>query len=170
MKRAIYLACFLAIVSALAGGVLALANSLTIDKINENKIATIKSSLEVIYPGSEFAMIENYNDDSGKITGIYYAADKGYIYKVTVDGFGGKGSIEYLIGFGTGGKVDGYSVVVCQETSGFGTKVAEDPFSSNIVGSDIGSEYDIITGSTISSKAVIEGIDAAVKHYEANYK
>ena len=170
MKRAVYLACFLAIVSALAGGVLALANSLTIDKINENKIATIKASLQVVYPDAEFQAIENYSDDTGKITGIYYAVDKGYIYKVTVDGFGGKGSIEYLIGFGVSNKVDGYSVIVCQETSGFGSQVAEDPFSSNIIGSDIGSEYDIITGSTVSSKAVIEGINVAVKHYEANYK
>ena len=65
MKRALYLAFFLAIVSALAGGALTLANDLTIDRINANKVAADKANLELIYPGAEFLPIEGFDDETG---------------------------------------------------------------------------------------------------------
>ena len=39
MKKTLYLACFLAIVSALAGGLLAAVNEVTAAKINANALA-----------------------------------------------------------------------------------------------------------------------------------
>ena len=73
MKRALYLAFFLAVVSALAGGALALTNELTFDKINGNKVATDKASLEVIYPGADFAAVEGVEDATGLIKNVYTA-------------------------------------------------------------------------------------------------
>ena len=46
MKKTLYLACFLAIVSALAGGLLAAVNEVTAAKINANALAEVMGSLE----------------------------------------------------------------------------------------------------------------------------
>lgn len=170
MKRAIYLACFLAIVSALAGGALTLANDMTIDRIIANKVAVDKANLEVIYPGADFTPVENFTDDSGKIVSIYQAGEQGYVYKLAVDGFGGKGSIEFMIGLGTDGKVSGFTVLSCLDTKDIGTKVQEPDFANKIIGSDIGSKVDTISGSTVSSSAVVGGIDVAAEHFSANFK
>ena len=49
MKKALYLACFLAIVSALAGGLLAAVNEVTAAKINANALAEVMGSLEKVF-------------------------------------------------------------------------------------------------------------------------
>ena len=55
MKKALYLACFLAIVSALAGGLLAAVNEVTAAKINANALAEVMGSLEKVFPGTTYA-------------------------------------------------------------------------------------------------------------------
>lgn len=170
MKKALLSAVFLAVVAALAGGALTLANDMTIDTINENKIAAEKENLLLIYPDGEFVPVEGYQDDTGLITGIYEATGQGYIYKVAVDGFGGADSIEFMIGFGTDGKISGYTVLTCGDTKDIGTKVTEDAFINSVVGKNIGDSIDTISGATVSSSAVVGGIDAATAHYNANYQ
>ena len=170
MKRALYLAFFLAVVSALAGGALALTNELTYDKISGNKIAADLASLETIYPGAEFTAIEGVEDATGLIKNVYQAGDAGYVYKLSVNGFAGAGSIEFMIGFSTDGKIDGYTVISCGDTKGIGDKVTGQDFANTIVGKDVGATIDTISGSTVSSTAVVGGINAATAHYEANYK
>ena len=98
------------------------------------------------------------------------AGETGYVYKCAVNGFSGAGSIEFMIGFGTDNKVAGYTVISCTDTKGIGDKVASDSFVKSIVGKDVGASIDTISGSTVSSSAVIGGINAAVAHYEANLK
>ncbi|MCF0112071.1 MAG: FMN-binding protein [Erysipelotrichaceae bacterium] len=168
MKRAFYLAFFLAVVAAIAGGALTFANDMTKDQIAANKAATEKANLEIIYPGSDFEKLD-FTDDTGMIVSVY-KANEGYVYQMSTDGFGGKGSIEFMIGFGTDGKISGYTVLSSGETQGIGSKVAEADFVSSVTGKDIGASIDIISGASVSSRAVIKGIDAATAHYEANYK
>ena len=65
----------------------------------------------------------------------------------------------------------GYEVVDCSsETSGFGSKVAEEPFISSVKGTNIGDSVDTISGATISSSAVVDGINQAADHYAKNFK
>ena len=56
------------------------------------------------------------------------------------------------------------------ETSGFGSQVADQPFKESIVGKNIGDSIDTISGATISSSAVVDGIQQATEHYNANFK
>ena len=60
MKKTLYLACFLAIVSALAGGLLAAVNEVTAAKINANALAEVMGSLEKVFPGTTYAEITDY--------------------------------------------------------------------------------------------------------------
>ena len=57
MKKIIHLTLFLAIISALAGGVLGLVNQITDPIIQEKKIAAVKSSLQAIFPGTSDLML-----------------------------------------------------------------------------------------------------------------
>ena len=49
-------------------------------------------------------------------------------------------------------------------------KVAEPDFKNGIVGKNIGDSIDTISGATVSSSAVITGIEEATAHYEDNFK
>ena len=43
-------------------------------------------------------------------------------------------------------------------------------FKNGIVGKNIGDSIDTISGATVSSSAVITGIEEATAHYEDNFK
>ena len=173
MKNKLYSIAVLTVVTACSIAIVMFGHSITYGKINENKISSVRPYLETIFPSADpagFVSLEDIEDETGKITGLYQIGEDGYVYRLTVDGFGGRGSLEFLIGFGTDNAVAGYIVTVNNETSGFGTKVSEEPFVSSIIGTEIGAEYDTITGATISSQAIIDGINVAKTHFDANFK
>jgi len=173
MKSKLYSIAVLTVVTACCIGIVMFGNSITYGKINENKISSVRPYLETIFPSADparFVAIEDIEDATGKISGLYQIGEDGYVYKLTVDGFSGRGSLEFLVGFGADNTVAGYIVTVNNETSGFGTKVSEESFVSSIIGTEIGAEYDTITGVTISSQAIIDGINAAKAHFDANFK
>ena len=87
MKKTLYLACFLAIVSALAGGLLAAVNEVTAAKINANALAEVMGSLEKVFPGTTYAEVTEYTDESGLVTGVYQAEGQGYMFQVETSGF-----------------------------------------------------------------------------------
>ena len=155
MKKALYLACFLAIVSALAGGLLAAVNEVTAAKINANALAEVMGSLEKVFPGTTYAEITDYTDDSGLVTGVYQAEGQGYMFQVETSGF--KDTIKFVLGIDNDSKIVGYDVIAIAETSGIGSRVAEDDFRNTVIGKT--------TGETISSTAVVKGLDAAKAVY-----
>jgi len=168
------LALFLAVVAGLSGAALSAVYNVTDPIIQEAKIASEKENLVKIYnSGEEFKAIDTGLSDYTLLQGCYEASSggsvKGYVYKVSSNGYGG--AIVYLIALDKDGTYKGYEVIDCStETSGFGSKVGEDAFKNSIVGKNIGDSLDTISGATISSTAVINGINEAVAHYEANFK
>ena len=85
-NSSVYKTILLAVVCAIAGVLLSAVNSLTAPVIAENALATVRASLEEIYPDvDDFEDVTEKNikdDDSGMIEGIYRAGDKGYIFKL----------------------------------------------------------------------------------------
>lgn len=172
MKKIFTLTLFLALVAGLSGAALSYVNSITAPIIAEAAIAAEKENLVKIYPDADFMPVEADLSEYPTITGIYEAKGKGYVYKCSVVGYGGASTpIVYLIAMDNDGTYKGYEVLDCSgETSGFGDKVGQADFKNSVVGKDIGSSVDTISGATISSKAVRDGIKAAADHYSANYK
>lgn len=172
MQKIIKLALFLGIVAALAGGALSFVFNLTDPIIQEAKIAAEKENLVKIYPSAEFVAMETNLADYPSIEGVYEAVGSGYVYKCSVVGYGGASSpIQFLLALDNDGTYKGYVVLSCTgETKGFGDKVSQDPFINSVVGKNIGDTVDTISGATISSTAVVNGINEAVAHYSANYK
>ena len=103
-----------------------------------------------------------------------YEADKGgsavgYIYETSAQGYGGQ--VRALIALDKDGTYKGLQIIDCStETPGKGDVIAGDAFINSVVGKNIGDSIDVISGSTISSNAVIVGIEQATQHYNENYK
>lgn len=164
MKKIIHLTVFLAIISALAGGVLGLVNQVTAPIIAEKKIAAVKASLQEIFPNaSEFAEITIEENDV--VVNAYEASGAGYAFNVSIQGY--KDVIEFIIGFDLNGKITGLKMNYVNDTPGLGTKVGEPEFINSIVNKSVDDKLDTISGATISSKAVIEGINAAIAVFES---
>ena len=163
MKKTLYLACFLAIVSALAGGLLAAVNEVTAAKINANALAEVMGSLEKVFPGTTYAEVTEYTDESGLVTGVYQAEGQGYMFQVETSGF--KDTIKFVLGIDNDSKIVGYDVISISETSGIGSRVAEDDFRNTVIGKTTGDQIDTLSGATISSSAVVKGLDAAKAVY-----
>lgn len=163
MKKTLYLACFLAIVSALAGGLLAAVNEVTAAKINANALAEVMGSLEKVFPGTTYAEVTEYTDESGLVTGVYQAEGQGYMFQVETSGF--KDTIKFVLGIDNDSKIVGYDVISISETSGIGSRVAEDDFRNTVIGKTTGDQIDTLSGATISSTAVVKGLDAAKAVY-----
>lgn len=177
MNKIIKLALFLAIVAGLSGAALSFVYEMTDPIIQEAKIASEKENLVKIYTsGEDFKAVETNLADYPGIEGVYEASSggtvKGYVYKCSVVGYGGASTpITYLIALDQDGTYKGFETLdLSGETNGFGSKVGNPEFKSSIVGKNIGDGIDTISGATISSGAVVDGISQAVAHYEANFK
>ncbi len=165
MKKIVSLTLFLALISALAGGSLAAVNSVTAPIIEENKIAVEKESLEQLYPGAEFKIVE-FKDADPAIQNIFEVVGEGYVFKMNMMGY--KGDITYLVGIDTAGTISGYKVLSQEETQGIGTKIMDQPFVDGLLGNSANAEFDAIGGATVSSTAVLDGIKIASEYFGAN--
>ncbi|MFV0380377.1 MAG: FMN-binding protein [Anaerorhabdus sp.] len=159
MKKIIYLACFLALISAIAGGALTAVNNLTSPIILEKSIAAEKENLELIFPGGTFGEVE-FTDDTGLIKGLYEAKDEGYVFKIETTGYSST-PIQFMLAFDNDGKTVGYRVLAHQETNGFGSKLFDEDYTNEVLSKTSADNYNILTGATVTSNAVIKGIEAA---------
>lgn len=154
----------LGIVCAVCGLLLSVANSLTAPVIAENKIAAIKSSLQEFYPDSDFEDVtDKYlaQDETGLIDNVYATTDNsGYIFKCHGIGYNSNG-LTFLIGFNTDGSVSGFKALEQNETNGVGSKYFADDNVKKVESIKIGDDILMISGATLTSTAVKNGILAA---------
>ncbi len=166
LKLALTLLIITAVVAAALGGV----NSITapiIEKINYEKT---QAAIEAVLPGGGEAL-ESFADDTGLVRKVY-ASETGYAIEVAPSGFGG--NIVMMVGV-IDGKVSGVSVISQVETAGLGAIAAAktsagEAFRNQFIGlsgelavSKDGGVIDSITSATITSRAVTNGINAALK-------
>ena len=161
MKKIIHLTVFLAVVGALSAGVLSFVNDLTAPIIEAQKLAAVKESLEVLYPGANFSELSTEADETGLVSAAYKAEGKGYIYSVQVVGYNSSTPIDFMMSIDNDGTISGYVVLTQQETNGIGSRVADDEFKNTVVGKGIKDSISTLSGATVSSTAVVKGINAA---------
>jgi Na+-translocating ferredoxin:NAD+ oxidoreductase RnfG subunit len=160
---ALYKAGLLGILCAVCGLLLSVANAITAPVIAENALATIKASLEEIYPGATFNDVtEKYiaQDETGLIDGIYEAEGKGYIFTLHGVGYNSNG-FTFMVGFDNDGAISGYTALEQQETSGIGARAFEQEYSDQIKSLTSSDPIPLLSGATLTSTAVQKGIDAA---------
>lgn len=163
-NSSVYKTILLAVVCAIAGVLLSAVNSLTAPVIAENALATVRASLEEIYPDvDDFEDVTEKNikdDDSGMIEGIYRAGDKGYIFKLHNVGYESDG-FTFMIGFNMDGTISGYKVLSQKETAGKGDLAFKDDYTAQVLKLTSKDDMPIISGATVTSSAVGEAVKAA---------
>ena len=165
MKKILSLALFLSVVSAIAGGMLAVVNSVTKPIIEANALAAVKATLEEFYPGADFKEIA-VEGEPVYITNVYEAAGKGTVYSVSTQGF--KDTIIFMVAVDNDGTISSYKVQQNNDTSGIGTRVSEAEFSDKFIGSGLDVKFDTLSGATVSSTAVVRGLEEVVDYQKAN--
>lgn len=168
MKKIISLALFLGIVCILASGALYLSNSVTAPVIAQNTKDNIEKKLKEIDQVAD--KFEEKQINQGSVMNVYFAkkGDKliNTIYEVKKYGF--QSDIDVLIAISPEGKYNGFKVVSQAETPGYGTQVETNlDYQKQFSTRTIYDKIDTISGSTISTTALKEAIEEAVKHYES---
>ena len=179
IKDVLKLAFVLCIISALATACVSFAYDLTKPIISGRQELAISQSYTQVFPSAG-----NLNDKV--ISGPNLVAVKesvkdgsvnGYIYTVNPEGYGG--SITMMVGISyPEAIVTGVKILAQNETPGLGAKCTNPAFTEQFFAKNLNKkltvrkngnpephEIQAITGSTITSQAVVNGVNAAREHY-----
>ena len=147
----------------LTGGILIFAESQLRPVIDAAGGSEDKAVLESLFEGqTEFTPVE-FTDETGLVKKVYEAGDAGYAYIIENQGY--SDVITFGLAFDQDGNITGYEIINLSDTDGIGTQVRDEAFVNSVVGKTSTDAFATISGATISSEAVVEGIDAAKAHY-----
>lgn len=154
----------LLIISVVVSGLLGLTNFITKDKIDAISADKTADSMREVLLAETYTPVDYIGEN---IAAVYKADDVGFVVEVTPSGFGG--TIDMVVGISTDGTVTGVSIISMSETSGLGANASKDSFRAQYVGASgtvalnkDGGEIDALTGATITSRAVTEGVNTAL--------
>lgn len=182
LKDVIRPSVILFIVCAIVTGALAYVNAVTKPIIEENeRIAKHEAMAEVLPGSTDFSGPISPEELKAKgfpvsnaIKNVYEAGDHGYVVEAAVKGYGGE--VTMMVGIGLDRDVKGVKITSHNETPGLGAKVADKAFLEQYYGpvpdggfvvvkgiSKSDSEIEAISGATISSRAVTQGVSDAAR-------
>ena len=166
----IRLAATLLIITSLVAAALAGVNSITAPAIAKLTAEKTQAAIQAVLPGGgeevDFTA-------STTIVSKVYKGENGYAVEVTPGGF--DNTITMMVGVDAEGKVLGISIISHTETAGLGAVAAAatpagENFRSQFVGQSgsvsvtkDGGQMDAITGATITSRAICDGVNAALE-------
>lgn len=142
----------------------------------ENTQEMLDSSAELLansgYSGCSINDVLSVTDGTGAVQGYVVSA-------TSPSGYGG--DLQIAVGITKDGQLTGFDVISHSETPGFGAKSTEPEFKSQFAGkpatklsySKTGAasetEFDAISGATITSGAVEEAVNSAIVFYQENF-
>lgn len=181
-KDILKLGLILCLITAVASGLLSVVNMVTapaiaagIEKANNEARTTIlpmAESFEKVEGDLPEGILEVYK-------GLKGSDVVGYTIKTAPKGYGGP--VEVITGITTEGIISGVSLGTMNETPGLGAKAKDEAFISqynektadgdiNVIKSGQPAEREIvaISGATITSKAVTQGVNDSIKYFNEN--
>ncbi len=155
-------------ICAVVAIVVSVVNYYTSKVITRNTFLKEMEMLSEAMPGDyEFSEIPNGKEDIVIYEALAEDTRQGYCVKVTVNGY--SGPIKMIVGFSTTCSVTVVKIVSSSETPGIGTKPLEETylngfkgFSDTIEFSKDSGSIDVVTGATITSNAVKDGMNKAL--------
>ena len=173
-ENPLVLSAVLLVISVIVALLLAFTNSVTENKIAQNTIKEQEAARQqVLASAVEFKDLQHAQ---GIVKSVYQGVDKngavcGWCVSVTPSGYGGE--IDLMVGINPDMSVSGIKVVSNSETAGLGAKCSDEDFSGQFAGKTAPvsvikngepkeNEIVAITGATITSAAVTEGVNIAV--------
>lgn len=164
------LALTLLIITSITAAALAGVNELTKDRIAAAKMEKIAAAISSVLPGGG-AEIDLPDGAPAEVTHLY-ASDTGYAVEVAATGFGR--TIDMMVGVDREGKILGLCIISHSETPGLGASAAAStPAGENFRGQFVGQTgalavtkdggtVEALTGATVTSRGVTQGINAAL--------
>ena len=140
---------------------------ITAPQIAINNQKKTDDAMAAVLPADSYTQVE-YTGGNALVTAVYQAGDAGYVVQVAPSGFGG--NLDIMVGVGTDGTCTGVSIISHSETSGLGANATKPAFRDQFVGKSgtvavekDGGDIVALTGATITSRAVSEGVTAALE-------
>ena len=192
-KQIIHDALILAAFTLVLGFILALVHDITLKPIEAANLATAQAAYKEVFKDADDFKAYDYDADeadkivadagySDTIDDVQQALDAdgnalGYVITVTAKD-GSQGSITFSVGIQNDGTVNGYAITDISETPGLGMKAEEKDFYSQFQNKKVDNftvvkntpssddEIEAITGSTITSKAMANGCNAAICYFQ----
>ena len=193
MRKLIQDALILCIITLTAGALLASVYEITKEPIRMQGVLKQQRACKDVFASatsfdekSELILLaqEEVNKDGFTmeiIDNVLLAKDEqnktlGYVFQITEkDGYGG--DIVFMVGIQNDGTVNGISILSIDETPGLGMNAKEDTFKSQFnnkkvnlfkytkTGSTSSSEIDAISGATVTTKAIVNGVNASISAF-----
>ncbi len=172
------LALTLLIITATVAAALSAVNMLTQQRIADIEKEKTQKALQAVLPGATDMQMLSLEGNTGIVRAVYAPGEdspvKGYAIEVAPAGFDGQ--IVMMVGIDADGKVVGVDIISHTETAGLGAVAGADnakgeAFREQFVGADSalstnkdGGSIDALTGATITSRAIVEGVNAALEY------
>lgn len=179
MKENLKLGLILCLITSFSGGLLGVANEFTKEVIAQNAKLSPDDLKEILPAAKKIEDFSFEKKEESSIKEVFKAEDKGHVIKVSPKGF--NGPIDMVVAINNNKEISGVKVLAQAETPGLGAKVSEKDFYEKFKGLPIEEDIKIvknspsdkgeiqgITGATISSNAILSGINEAVNFYKEN--
>lgn len=188
MRESIKLGIILMLIAGCAAGALAVVNSFTEPLIQKRHEKDLQSALSEVLPGGGTFILKNELKGQAPaevqgLLGDVYVAESGIDGEViglvvTALPTGYSSTLSLLVGMDAAGSLTGIRVISQSETPGLGGRIAEPEFygqkaftgrtvSENLKVIKDGGDVDAVTSATISSRAVVRGVNAAFELYRS---
>jgi len=171
MFKILKLAVTLGVFCIFSSGLLAYVYELTVPKIEANARASFEGSLREVLPGANtFKNVTAADVQNPLFEG--YEGEKLIGLAVQVAPRGYSGNVKMLVGVDPDLRVKGLKILDQKETPGLGTNIVKPKFTGQFIGKgksdplEPKKDIDAITGATISSRAVSEGVKAVIRDAE----
>lgn len=192
-KKIVHDALILTAFTLVLGLILGIVYGITKDPIDKANADTARAAYQEVFKDAvSFEAYEYDKDEANQIVAdggykdtiddIQSALDDngntlGYVITVTAKD-GSQGSITFSVGISNDGTVNGYSITDISETPGLGMKAEDEEFYSQFQNKAVDAftvvkqapsadnEIEAITGSTITSKAMANGCNAAILYFQ----
>ena len=169
VKYVLRLTLTLLLITGVVAAALAGVNAITKDAIAANQEKKTQEALAVVLPEAGNLQKVELSGDAGIVSEVY-SDGTSYAVKVLPSGF--DGAITMMVGI-SDGTVTGISVISHTETPGLGAVAAAqnakgEAFRGQFVGQSgelaVGNQIDAMSGATITSNAVVTGVNAATAY------
>ena len=154
-------------ISAICALLLGMVNAITADRIDQAQQEKTEAAMQEVLAAESYESLV-YTGSDTTVVAIYQAGDAGYVVEVTPSGFGGL--IDMMVGVDNEGVCTGISIIDMSETAGLGANASKDEFRAQFVGKSgtvavtkDGGDIDALTGATITSRAVSNGVTSALE-------
>jgi electron transport complex protein RnfG len=168
VRLTLILFAFAAITALLLGFV----NSSTKDRIAQIADEKTTSAMQQVLQAGSYEKVD-YSGSDTRVVGVFKAGDAGYVVQLAVPG--SQSILSMVVGVDNSGTVTGVSITKHAETPGLGAIAGENTDKGNAFRAQFagtagdlsvdkdGGTIDSLTGATITSRAVTNGVNAAVE-------